>query len=539
MRSPMHKQNQAQPAACRGSARPGRPAHAGLLLQRSMGNQAVQRLLPKLAISTPADACEQEADRVSEQVMQISDTQLQRVSVESEAEGAGEVHLSPQATHLASVDPGQHVAPSSVHDVLSSLGQPLDPATRAFMEPRFGQDFSNVRVHSGPAAEQSARDVNAQAYTVGPDIVFGAGRFAPGTHEGRRLLAHELTHVVQQSAGHRAGATLQCKPTEIDMPFIGGGLGFSGTTFDDSSVTFTPFGSVWTNGLATSYTEFPEASSGEVEIRAGTKAVVRIQMKMHIFEDNVFINETLDQRFSVDWNVSAAPDGTLTIDSNPGTRVGAPSSDTVKASLTAVNPSAGTDYVRVNPTVSTAGGSGSFGVGINVTTNIPGQFVTAPFTLKIRVKDIAPAKEPKGSVTIGPVHALRTYPVLFPPPRNRVGQDQVSSAQEQDLVRWYQTLTEPAQEQIKAGAAPVTIVGHASTTGDPAANRELSNRRMENVKRILRQILGSSVKFEDRSVGEYEAQTPDETEDQHERTVIVSVWEQRFEGEKPPEGNAP
>ncbi|PZV06767.1 MAG: hypothetical protein DCF32_09060 [Leptolyngbya sp.] len=90
-------------------------------------------------------------------------------------------------------------APPVVHEVLRSPGQPLDPATRAFMEPRFGRDFRQVRVHSDTAAERSARDVDAHAYTVGHNMVFGAGQFAPGTHEGRRLLAHELTHVVQQS----------------------------------------------------------------------------------------------------------------------------------------------------------------------------------------------------------------------------------------------------------------------------------------------------------------------------------------------------
>ena len=71
------------------------------------------------------------------------------------------------------------------------------------MEPRFGHDFGPVRVHSGVAAEQSAWDMNAQAYTVGQDIVFGTGRFAPGTNEGRWLLAHELAHVVQQSRAAR------------------------------------------------------------------------------------------------------------------------------------------------------------------------------------------------------------------------------------------------------------------------------------------------------------------------------------------------
>jgi uncharacterized protein DUF4157 len=76
------------------------------------------------------------------------------------------------------------------------------------MEQRFRHDFSRVRVHTGEAAEQSARDVNANAYTVGHNIVFGGGRFAPETNEGRRLIAHELTHVVQQSGLERAAAGL-------------------------------------------------------------------------------------------------------------------------------------------------------------------------------------------------------------------------------------------------------------------------------------------------------------------------------------------
>ncbi len=85
-----------------------------------------------------------------------------------------------------------------VHDVLSSPGRPLDAGTRAFMEPRFGHDFSNVRVHTDARAAESARAVNALAYTVGRDVVFGRGQYMPGTMEGMRLMAHELTHVVQQ-----------------------------------------------------------------------------------------------------------------------------------------------------------------------------------------------------------------------------------------------------------------------------------------------------------------------------------------------------
>ena len=90
--------------------------------------------------------------------------------------------------------------PSIVHDVLRSPGQPLDPATRAFMEPRFGHDFGAVRVHTDARAAQSAHAVNALAYTVGRDVVFGAGQYAPDTNDGKSLVAHELTHVVQQGS---------------------------------------------------------------------------------------------------------------------------------------------------------------------------------------------------------------------------------------------------------------------------------------------------------------------------------------------------
>ena len=90
--------------------------------------------------------------------------------------------------------------PPIVHEVLRSPGQPLDPATRAFMEPRFGHDFSQVRVHTDERAAESAQAVNALAYTVGRNVVFGSRHYAPQTSAGQRLLAHELTHVTQQGS---------------------------------------------------------------------------------------------------------------------------------------------------------------------------------------------------------------------------------------------------------------------------------------------------------------------------------------------------
>ena len=109
----------------------------------------------------------------------------------------------PEALQRAAVDGGGAMAPAAgdaVQATLAGAGAPLDRATRGFMESRFGHDFGRVRVHADGGAAASARAVQARAYTVGADIVFGTGQYAPGTSAGRHLLAHELAHVVQQQA---------------------------------------------------------------------------------------------------------------------------------------------------------------------------------------------------------------------------------------------------------------------------------------------------------------------------------------------------
>jgi len=192
----------------------GSPADRILQLQRTAGNQTVQRLIrsgdlqAKLRIGQPDGVYEHEAEKVTEQVMRMPNSVLQlKCPICNEYKRkAMEAKESPEQVTITR----SHDVQPIIHEVLQSPGQPLDPATRAFMEPRFGYDFSRVRVHSGGAAERSAQDLNAHAYTVGHNIVFDAGRLAPSTYEGQRLIAHELMHVVQQSSSG------QVKPTFID-----------------------------------------------------------------------------------------------------------------------------------------------------------------------------------------------------------------------------------------------------------------------------------------------------------------------------------
>jgi Domain of unknown function (DUF4157) len=110
------------------------------------------------------------------------------------------------------------LAPPEVHDVLGSAGSPLDAGARALMEPRFGKDFSGVRVHTDARAAASANAVRARAYTVGSHIAFAAGAYSPATPLGQRLLAHELTHTIQQQGRGDARCARQLKVGDVDDP---------------------------------------------------------------------------------------------------------------------------------------------------------------------------------------------------------------------------------------------------------------------------------------------------------------------------------
>lgn len=133
-------------------------------------------------------------------------------SVSGECEECHKKRVGIVQGQVTNVAESPAVAPPIVHDVLHSPGQPLDAGTRAFFEPCFGHDFSQVRVHTDSLASKSSQAINALAYTVGRDIVFGAGQYAPHTKDGNRLLSHELTHVVQQQ---------NCSPRKGEPILIG------------------------------------------------------------------------------------------------------------------------------------------------------------------------------------------------------------------------------------------------------------------------------------------------------------------------------
>ena len=199
------------------------PLHGGVLQRKcACGNHTMAGgecadcskkkpgLQRRLVIGASNDPLELEADQIADQVLA------------KPAHPA--VNGAPPHIQRFSGQPNRQpdTAPATVEQALATPGRPLEPPLRQDMEQRFGHDFSRVRVHTDSVAEQSARDVNAHAYTVGRDMVFASGQFAPGTHEGRRLIAHELTHVAQQSGadGNRVGQINEKRDLSPTAPIL-------------------------------------------------------------------------------------------------------------------------------------------------------------------------------------------------------------------------------------------------------------------------------------------------------------------------------
>lgn len=175
-------------------------------------------LQAKLMVGQANDPLEHEADRMADRVMSMAAAALplRRGSPQiSRKCAASEIEEKTLRGNPSAAPAGEGRAPSIVNDALQSPGKPLDSASRNFFESRFGHDFSNVRLHTDAQAEKAAESIGARAFTLGPNIVFGAQNYAPQSDSGRHLIAHELAHVLQQGSRR---TRLQRQPTPVVKP---------------------------------------------------------------------------------------------------------------------------------------------------------------------------------------------------------------------------------------------------------------------------------------------------------------------------------
>lgn len=209
-----HTQRPAYPETCHAAAR--RDHHFSAIRVYAPGAVWLQT---KLLVNAPGDPYEHEAERVAETIVDMPGSNAHNTGTcggDCPTYQAKQHIQRLQANHA-----GHATAPPIVEQVLRSPGRPLDAATSGFFAPRFGHDFSRVRIHTDAQAAASAQRINARAYTAGRAIVFGPGQYQPTTHEGRRLLAHELTHVVQQRGADSSTALQPDRIQRDEVTFRG------------------------------------------------------------------------------------------------------------------------------------------------------------------------------------------------------------------------------------------------------------------------------------------------------------------------------
>jgi len=218
-------------------------------LQSSIGNQAVQKILnvtgvqAKLSVSSPTDSYEKEADSVADKVMNMSDIAVKKQTP---------VKIQQKTTQS---DTSESISPSieSKINSLQGKGTPLSYKTKSFFTSRFGHDLSDVRVHTNTDSNNLAESINAKAFTKGNNIVFNKGEYNPQSSHGKRLLGHELTHVIQQGTIQTSNISRQEKPNTPKEPITK-----QQNTFDFDENNFLDSYKYFANNKYFNYKEFAD-----------------------------------------------------------------------------------------------------------------------------------------------------------------------------------------------------------------------------------------------------------------------------------------
>jgi hypothetical protein len=461
--------------------------------------------------------------------------------------------------------------PSIVQEVLSSTGQALDAETREFMEPRFGHDFSQVRVHTDERAAAAAQSVSAQAYTAGNDIVFNTGQYTPQTYEGKYLLAHELAHVVQQSPGvtpeGTTGDFAVSDPTSLheqeaeqvaqtimhqvvqelalpaqlhtnapdsiyrrfekkDMPQWGS----APSATSDSNMWFNPHAELYINNQLAQVSWFtgPIPTLTEFTASPGSSGVLHVVVDMGWFQDNLLFNNQGKANYIIDIHFTVTPEGVVQWGAQvPNLTTEGESAGLVQpVPVTAtVTPTGGS--VIVSPTIRGAGSSstnvgltggvsagedvkGSGGVSSGYSSTISNEFSWQhSYEIDLTI--------PKPTLA-QPSQTLYTTDTHFQP-----GSAKPEEGNERHILSWYRELPPEIQRSIESGGTEIQLRGYASTTQPGPANRKLAEERVRVVQAILQDFVGSHARFNTFAFGEYEAGTPDNVEEITERRVQITV----------------
>jgi hypothetical protein len=440
----------------------------------------------KLAVGAVNDPLEHEADTIADKVMRMPDPGfVQRKGIiDEEDEKKNMIQRKPLLPFIQKkgTESGTKVSNPVANQINETKGNGsgLDNHVKSFMESRFGTDFSQVRVHTDHRAAAMAGAINAQAFTYGNDIYFNKGKYSPDTAEGKNLLAHELTHTIQQG-GTSTNNILQRREALT--------LGDDYTASTDDSY--------WVMG-APSYASghFPPASQ-TADVDADSSGYVSLVCLSLTHESNWTFDGIGSALFIASVLYEVSETGRLSfinveIDNktNGGFRLPAP-------------------VIVINANAVSNGQSGVitithlFGDATSMTTGMNASIGIPPLTIGGNMS---------GSVTSQSnffkqynlyLHVNPIEPVTYTPDIHfRVDSDQVVEGEEVRLSDWFLDLPSSLQRQIREGKRQILITGLASTTGNVAHNRDLSLRRARRVESILSSLAGERANIDARGMGE-------------------------------------
>lgn len=443
-------------------------------------------------------------------------------------------------------------------------GQTLDSKVRVQMESAFGVNFSGVRVHTDSEAHTLNQVLSARAFTTGQDIFFRQGEYNPGSSTGKELLAHELTHVVQQTGGVQTklvvgepgdvyeqeadrvakaitgGIETECVRSSQPNPANLGKLhrrletirvphwGSAPGRFSDSNVWFNPHAELWIGGRVTQSSWFPGSSSTSFTLSPGMQGTIRVVVNMGWFQDNAVFNYSGSAYSGTDVPFTVTAQGDLQLQQAiPSATSHGDAAELVTPVSVATGNSPTGGYIIVSPIIRSEGAvtaTSGIDVGASSGVDVGGSFGAEETTSRTQawqrsftVNLIVPRPQTPTPQTI--MYATQAH--------FAVRSDRVEIGTEEHIVRWYMSLPEDVKSSVRAGSTPIVLEGRASTTQPAPANRELSRRRAERVQQILRDIAGSQAQFQLSALGEYQARTADEVEELTERRVEISITIQR------------
>ena len=441
---------------------------------------------PTLTIGAANDVYEQQADAVANQIMRMPEQPfVQRKCAHCEEEV--QVQRKPLTSFIQrKADAGGGMASQTVANQIQATkggGSPLPVTTRSFMERRFGADFSGVNIHDGDYAAHLSSELNAQAFTVGNDIYFNSGKYEPDSTDGKQLLAHELTHTVQQNAKVETN-TVQRKESIKRGDFVA-------QTNDKYYVIGSP----------TASGTFPPASQ-TANLDPDNDGYVALICWSEANEDDwIFDNHGFASFIAKVW-YEVTENGRLNFintqidtSSNGGFEMTSPTI-TVTANVTRDGTGGVITVTHLfgNSTTLTAGMT----AGIGVPPISAGASVSSPSTSQNSF-----VKQYNLNLNVNEIQPIAYAPDIF----FRTDSDIIAEGEETRLTTWFLYLDESLKRQIREGRRQLLISGFASTSGTVDHNRDLSLRRARRIRTILSSLAGERADVNPRGMGEVPARS--------------------------------